>query len=392
MLPYVVFITLAANVIAAPQWHHGPPNPSPGPPIVSTTSGQVHGKVDPSLPNVAQYLGIPYAQPPVSNLRWTAPQLLNEPNAQIDATALPPSCVQYLTNQGNSLYVRDVLQFNLQGLNQTGTISEDCLTISVWTPSQAAANDWHSKRDNGWDPHGGQEGQKEGLPVLIFIYGGGFSTGGEDVPYQIPAQWVNRTPDHLVVSFNYRLNIFGFPNAAGLGEQNFGLLDQRAAVEWCKTNIAAFGGDPSRMVIWGQSAGSISVDYYNFAYPSDPIVGGLIMDSGTAQSPIAVNDPTHSNFSYVANHVGCSGLAGDAAQQLSCMRGIDASSLENFIATYAESGTTPALSFDPIVDNEVVFANYTERALQNQQAQIVSLPPPSPPQQTTTNAPHSQQS
>lgn len=72
--------------------------------------------------------------------------------------------------------------------------------------------------------------------------GGGFSTGGEDVPYQIPAQWVNTTPYHLVVSLNYRVNIFGFPNAAGLGEQNFGLLDQRAAVEWCKKNIAAFGG------------------------------------------------------------------------------------------------------------------------------------------------------
>jgi len=273
--------------------------------------------------------------------------------------------MQFLTDLGNSLYVRDVLQFNLQGLNTTGSISEDCLTLSVWAPSNATSG-------NGWSSHHHNNGG-EGLPVFIFFYGGGFSTGGQDVPYQIPAQWVNRSPDHIVVSFNYRLNIFGFPNAAGLGEQNFGLLDQRAAVEWCQQNVAAFGGDPNRMVIWGQSAGSISVDYYNFAYPSDPIVSGLIMDSGTAESPIATSDTTHSDFTFVADGVGCSGLVDDPAQQLACMRGVNASTLENFIANYDESEATPAISFTPIVDNEVVFANYTERALAGQQAQIVSL-------------------
>jgi cholinesterase len=125
-------------VTALPGWpSHGPPpaQPSSSPPVVSTTSGQIHGKVDPALPNVAQYLGIPYAVPPVGDLRWTAPQLLNQPEAQIEATELPVSCMQFLTNQGNSLYVRNVLEFNLQGLNTTGAVSEDCLTISVWAPN-----------------------------------------------------------------------------------------------------------------------------------------------------------------------------------------------------------------------------------------------------------------
>ena len=152
--------------------------------------------------------------------------------------------MQYLNNQGDSLYVREILEFNLQGLNRTGDVSEDCLTISVWTPSDAQDEDcrWGGHHRGPPMKHE-NEGKGDRLPVLIFFYGGGFSTGGEDVPYQIPAQWVNRTPDHLVVSFNYRLNIFGYPNAAGLDQQNFGLLDQRAAVEWCKKNIAAFGGD-----------------------------------------------------------------------------------------------------------------------------------------------------
>ncbi|TKA22366.1 hypothetical protein B0A50_08185 [Salinomyces thailandicus] len=204
-------------------------------------------------------------------------------------------------------------------------------------------------------------------------HGGGFSTGGEDVPYQIPAQWVNTTPYHLVVSLNYRVNIFGFPNAAGLGEQNFGLLDQRAAVEWCKKNIAAFGGHPNRMVLWGQSAGSTSVDYYNYAHYEDPIVTGLIMDSGTAFGGSATSDAAQSNFTFIANNVGCADLADDAAQQLACMRDVSADKIEGFFASYQESGAAPSISFGPIPDDKIVFSNYTERALADKQANIPAI-------------------
>ncbi|KAK7698345.1 hypothetical protein SLS64_012593 [Diaporthe eres] len=259
--------------------------------------------------------------------------------------------MQSLSTSSPSVYNRDVLEFNLQGLNRTGAISEDCLTGSVWAPT------------NG----------QSGLPVLIYIYGGGFQTGGQDVPYQIPAQWVNRTPEHIVVSFNYRLNIFGFPNAAGLEDQNLALLDQRAFVQWCEKNIAAFGGDPSRMVLWGQSAGSISVDMYNFAYPDDPVVGGFIMDSGTAESGLTSADTPHSNFTFVAENVGCGGLGGDPAKELDCMRGVDALKIKDFIASYAESGSSPSLGFNPVPDERVVFSNYTQRALEDHQAQIPAI-------------------
>lgn len=330
--------------------------------LVSTTSGHVQGKIDPRFPNVRQFLGIPYAQPPVGDLRWKAPESLSQPDAQIEATELPPSCNQFLSSTGGSLYTEDVLQFNLQGLNRTGSTSEDCLTASVWTP----ASQKHG--------YGGRRHSEEdtNLPVLIYIYGGGFSTGGEDVPYQIPTQWVNRSPNHVVVSFNYRLNIFGFPGAKGLENQNLGLLDQRAAVEWCKENIAAFGGDPSRMIIFGQSAGAASVDYYNYAYPDDPIVTGLVMESGTALLPSGGNNG--SSFNLVASKVGCSGLAGDPTAQLACMRKIPAQTIEGFIANYSDSGASPSLSFGPSPDGKSVFANYTERALAGRQAKIVSTP------------------
>jgi carboxylesterase type B len=192
---------------------------------VKLDTGTVHGTVDAANPDVRQFLGIPYAKPPLGDLRF-APSEAIESFGEINADTLPPSCMQYLTSLPG-IWTDIVLQFNQGGLNTTGRQSEDCLTISVWAP----------------------RGAKKNLPVLLWIYGGSFKFGGENVPYQIPTQWVQRTKDHIVVSFNYRVNIFGFPNAAGLDEdkQNLGLLDQRLAVEWVRDNIAAFGGDAKRI-------------------------------------------------------------------------------------------------------------------------------------------------
>jgi carboxylesterase type B len=196
--------------------------------------------------------------------------------------------------------------------------------------------------------------------------------GGMDVPAQIPTQWVQRTQDHIVLSFNYRVNIFGFPNAPGLDDQNVGLLDQRRAVEWTKDNIAAFGGDPERIIIWGQSAGSISVDYYSFVYPEDPIAAGMSLDSGTAFTDITSVDKSQSNFTFVAEKLGCSGFDSDSSALLKCMRGVDALKIGDFIADYAMSAQQPGIGFLPVRDDKTVFTNYTERMLQGKQAKIVS--------------------
>ncbi|KXT00514.1 hypothetical protein AC578_4073 [Pseudocercospora eumusae] len=359
MLSLAVLTAVLASANAGPtwtyhegeggHWGHGQDQLK-----VSTTSGLVQGKIDAGLPNVRQFLGIPFAKPPTGLLRWSAPEPLLQPDAEIEATELPPSCNQFLSSTGESLYTREVLEFNLQGLNRTGSTSEDCLSASVWTPTI------HGYKSTG------------GLPVLMYIYGGGFSTGGQDVPYQIPAQWVNRSPNHIVVSFNYRLNIFGFPGAQGLEHQNLGLLDQRAAVEWIRENIAAFGGDPEQMILFGQSAGAGSVDHYNYAYPEDPIVKGLIMESGTALLPIR-GDSTGVNFTFVATQLGYMGSSSDSAAVLSYMRSLDASKIELFIANYSDSRSSPGLSFSPIPDGKSVFANYTSRALSGQQSKVPAI-------------------
>lgn len=88
-----------------------------------------------------------------------------------------------------------------------------------------------------------------------------------------------------MVAINSRSNILGFPNARGLDDQNLGLLDQRMALEWVRDNIANFGGDPSIIIAWGQSGGAIAIDILNFAYASDPIFRGMILDSSTVFYP-----------------------------------------------------------------------------------------------------------
>ncbi|KAK8124609.1 uncharacterized protein PG998_000368 [Apiospora kogelbergensis] len=312
-----------------------------GPTVKLGNSMTVQGRTSPIASSVAEFLGIPYAEPPVGELRWEPPQPY-DPKAQgrsvVNATALPPSCWQYISVHP-AMMRTDVPEFMI---GKAG-MSEDCLTTSVWVPTNAVS-------------------QTSDLPVIIWFYGGGFATGGTDVPYQIPTKWIERTQGHIVVSFNYRINLFGYPDAAGVAEQNLGLMDQRLAVEWVRDNIKSFGGNPDRMVIWGQSAGSVAVDYYNFAFADDPIVGGFIMNSGTAHlNQLMSSDVIHSNFTFVAEGMGC-GNQPDAASELACMKKVPAEKLENFVATYEDSGDSPSITFAPMVDEKLVFRNYTERA------------------------------
>lgn len=113
------------------------------------------------------------------------------------------------------------------------------------------------------------------------------------------------------------------------------------------------------------------IDAYTYVWYDDPIVTGTALDSGTAIGQFPTNDGAQLNFTYVADHVGCENLASNPAQQLSCMRGLDGVKINNFIANYSNNDPNPSLDFRPVVDEVVVFSNYTQRTIDGKQAQIV---------------------
>ncbi|KAI1840393.1 hypothetical protein JX266_013401 [Neoarthrinium moseri] len=281
---------------------------------ISTSSGSVTGFINKTTPDVRQFLGIPFAEPPLGSLRFQPP-VAKSAGAPITANKLPANCIQF---SGFS-----------SGLTIAGPVSQDCLYLNVYTPANAASGS---------------------LPVLIWIYGGAFIIGGSDVPYQVPDQWVERTKSHIVVTFNYRLGAFGFPNARAQ-TLNAGLLDQRLAVEWVAKNIAAFGGNPSKLVIWGQSAGAASVGLYGYAYPQNSLLYGAIADSG-GPSMLLANDPTHSTFTGLAGTVGCGNL--DANGEMACMQAVNSSKLESAVLSYPGS-------FAPALDGKTAFNDTTAR-------------------------------
>lgn len=167
----------------------------------------------------------------------------------------------------------------------------------------------------------------------------------------MPANWVHRSQSHIVVTINYRVNIFGFPNARGLnGSTNFAQQDQRMAVEWVAENIAAFGGDPSKITLWGQSAGAALTDMYLFAWPNDPIIRSSVSSTGLALGHSNNEDFSGSNFTFLAKKMGCD--YEDPAIELQCMRRVPMPRIENYLGQYQDNSTLlntsqPAIAFTP---------------------------------------------
>jgi len=189
-------------------------------------SGIVEGETD--FTGLRIFRGVPYAQPPVGALRWRAPRPPQPWEGVRRATAFGAACPQKQT-----LAVK------------SESMSEDCLTLNVWSPAQSTS---------------------ERLPVMVWLHGGGFTQGASHMPIYDGAALANRGV--VVVTLNYRLGVLGFFGHADLTREaeaaneptaNFGVLDQKAALEWVKRNIAAFGGDPNNVTLFGESAGGISV-------------------------------------------------------------------------------------------------------------------------------------
>jgi para-nitrobenzyl esterase len=223
---------------------------------VKTDKGIVEGNYD-IISGMQFYLGIPFAKPPVNALRWKAPQPMVSWNGVRQAKKFGPRAVQ--------ARVFADMQSRSEGL------SEDCLYLNIWTPANRT---------------------KKNLPVLVYFYGGGFVAGDGSEPRYDGESMAKK--GIVVVTVNYRLNIFGFFAHSELSKEasykssgNYGLLDQQAALKWVQHNIAAFGGNPKRVTIAGESAGSTSVSFHMASPLSKDLIAGAIGESGAGIRPLA---------------------------------------------------------------------------------------------------------
>jgi len=223
---------------------------------VQTTiaNGTIEGNYD-TKSGVQTYFGVPFAKPPVGNLRWKAPQQLENWKGVKQTKKFGPRPMQTVV-------------FGDMNSRSDG-VSEDCLYLNVWTPA---------KRNS-----------KE-LPVLVYFYGGGYVAGDASEPRYDGESMAKK--GIVVVTCNYRLNIFGFFAHPELSAEspykasgNYGLLDQLAALQWVQKNIAAFGGDPKKVTIAGESAGSISVSYQMASPLAKNLIAGAIGESGAGINP-----------------------------------------------------------------------------------------------------------
>ena len=267
-------------------------------PAIVTQSGPLKGI---QTPTTNEYLGIPYAVPPVGNLRWTPPQPFGKWHGVFQATQFGNFCTQ--PESGSTFG------------------SEDCLTLNVYTPREKKNQNKH-----------------HGLPVMVWIHGGSLVTGGGG--FYDPTRMVEQG-GVIVVTINYRLGLLGFFAHKAIDEEchlkgNYGLMDQQLALRWVKRNIGAFGGDSKRVTIFGESAGGQSV-YSDLASPT---AAGLfqraISESGSyiqfqdywapiSIVPLAQAETIGTSLvpsgTELANSVGCT------SQTAQCLRDVPASTL-----------------------------------------------------------------
>ncbi|KAF8879349.1 carboxyesterase [Mucidula mucida] len=316
-MPRLSFLALTVTLLSSPT------HALTQPPVSRATLTSSFGPVvdlgyaafagNDTLDGVIFYGGIPYIQPPVGDLRFAPPQAIDEtprtlwPSDVIDARNWGPICIQ---------------QPAVVGIG-----AEDCVTLNVWTPPGAS-----------------------NLPVYVYIHGGGY--------YYNSAQWfpgntwVSRSDGGLVVvGIQYRLGLLGFLAGETVinyskSSVNNGLLDQRAALEWIQRNIAAFGGDPAKVTIGGESAGGGAVALHLTAYGGEtypPFRAAVIESAGN--DPFYTDDRTETCFSAVTAFVGCD----SARDVMACWR---STSISTLIA--AVNNKPSSCKFLPIIDGDYV--------------------------------------
>ncbi|KAJ3998821.1 Alpha/Beta hydrolase protein [Lentinula boryana] len=307
--------------------------------------------------NTQEFLGIPFAQPPIGPLRFNLPQPNPSYNTSFSATTMGPACPQQSIDlpilTGLAAETVDFIVNSIYGF--VFPDDEDCLTINVIKPATATTS---SK-----------------LPVLVWIFGGGFELGGPQMydGTSIVERSIELGEPVIYVSMNYRVTAFGFLASqevkdAGVG--NLGLQDQREAFRWVQKYIGAFGGDPTQVTIWGESAGAISVALHMVTNGgnTEGLFRAAFMQSG---SPIPVGDITDGQAYYddLVEATGCSG----SDDTLNCLRGVDYSVLKAAVDATPGIFAYQALNLAWLPRADGVFLSDDPQKLV-QQGQVAAIP------------------
>lgn len=293
-------------------------------PIVKINNGSISGLYIKEYCQDA-YLGIPFAEPPVGELRFANPR-------------------PYSGSWGSN--VREFSKYGSSCLSSTGDLrgldqSEDCLSLNVIKP----------------------HGDVKNLPVAVWIYGGSFTEGASSRAAYNLSFIVDKATEigkpFIAVSINYRTNGFGFINANEIGQKgwsNVGLRDQIKGVHWVHENIASFGGDPNHIIIWGESAGGLSVGKLLVSDHLGDFVKGAIMESGNPLLLTTANaGDNEKDYTALVSHFGCS----KAANSVECLQKVDAKDLRN--AFNLTSGILKRGYSAPYVDHDIVKESSYER-------------------------------
>ena len=310
---------------------------------VQTTTGLLCGLTVQRHGNaVRQWLGIPYATPPVGELRWQPTVALAPWQGTLEATSVGSICPQ----TPNPL--------RIEGAAEAAEQSEDCLTLNIWAPAFAA---------------------DELLPVLVYIHGGAFTHGSSTDSPMPGSDWYLQDGSFLaaggralVVSFNYRLGALGFlANAGATGlEGNFGFRDQLVALQWLRENLEAFGGDPQRVTLAGESAGAMSVGLHLLATESrSNYFQAAIMQSNPLGVSFRTLEQTRSSGDAFLLSTGCL----IRFSQLDCLRNLSVEEIldsqENWSLALdvLDEGLQGILPWAPVVDGNLITGQPLELAL-----------------------------
>ncbi|CAM4719249.1 unnamed protein product [Caretta caretta] len=321
-------------------------------PVASTHYGKLRG-VKKDLNNeilgpVVQYLGVPYATPPVGERRFQPPEAPASWAQVRNATAFAPVCPQNVHGMLPGIMLPVWFTDNLEVvagyvLNQ----SEDCLYLNLYVPMEDGPLTKKRDEPSGNSPSGDEDIRDSGKkPVMLFLHGGSYMEGtGNMFDASVLAAYGNV----IVVTMNYRLGVLGFLSTGDQSAKgNYGLLDQIQALRWLNENIGHFGGDPERITIFGSGAGASCVNLLILSHHSEGLFQKAIAQSGTAISSWSVNYQPLKYTRMLASKVGCDHL--DTSETVDCLR-------RKPYRELVDQDIQPAryhIAFGPVVDGDVV--------------------------------------